>query len=114
MKKILSALSAVIILGSTHTVIACGFAKSTDDPQFCHSFAQVARCTCEEKMPDFMCKSVDQVYDIMILRYQSQENACHHQTRTSFQTCMDDWNCYRLGGKDSNGNLCSSTGKACM
>jgi len=53
------------------------------------------------------------VYDRMINMFGSLKRACEYQRDTSVQNCMDDWNCYRFGGVNSLGGLCSSTGKAC-
>lgn len=60
-----------------------------------------------------MCENIEQVYNIMMARYGSIDMACKFQRETSVQTCIDDWNCYRNGGQDSEGGFCSGTGQAC-
>lgn len=84
------------------------------DANFCSSFKDVAICHCiATGVPRFLCKNMNTLYNAMIMRYGSVENACASQQDTTQQTCMDGWSCYRKGGKDSQGLLCSSTGKAC-
>lgn len=92
----------------------CGKAPPPSDPNFCGAFRQIAQCHCTSSgLPSELCVNMDDLYDQMISIFGSQQNACSFQQDTPYQTCMDDWNCYRLGGKDSNGQLCSQTGKAC-
>lgn len=91
----------------------CPPALPTTHSDFCASFATSASCHCSNTLPRKMCENVNQVYKLMIARYGSIENACKFQKDTTVQTCIDDWQCYRLGGKDSQNGLCSSTGKAC-
>jgi hypothetical protein len=54
------------------------------------------------------------IYNRMIAIFGTIEKACNFQVETSVQTCIDDWQCYLKGGKDTQGGLCSSTGKACV
>lgn len=70
-------------------------------------------------LPEKMCKDTKIVYQRMIAAFGSQEGACRWQEkngspeRTTYQECMDDWNCYMKGGVDSKGALCNATGKPC-
>lgn len=99
---------------STANYANCGQATSTDNPGFCKSFHDIAVCHCTSSgLPSSLCNNISQLYDRMIAVYKTQQKACEYQKDTSVQTCMDDWNCYRLGGRDSQGRLCSSTGDVC-
>lgn len=95
----------------------CPHATPTTDPNFCQSFMEGASCRCEEKLPAGMCTNFDTIYRRMIALYGSQERACQWQEQythdTPYQECMDDINCYRNGGLNSQGGLCSGTGKSC-
>lgn len=92
----------------------CGQALATDNPNFCESFRTVAECHCLAKgYPRLVCHDMSKLYNLMLLVYWSQKSACEHQNETTVQTCMDDWDCYRVGGKDSQGKMCSMTGKSC-
>jgi len=92
----------------------CPQALPTDSPAFCESFVSVARCHCiASGMSKIFCQNVGFIYKTMIALYGSVENACAHQHDTDAQNCIDDWHCYRSGGSDSAGRLCSGTGKAC-
>lgn len=92
----------------------CPQALPTSHTQFCSSFADVARCHCSASLPQGLCQDVNRIYDRMIQIFGSIEGACNFQKDTETQTCIDDWICYRTGGKDSAGNPCSGTGKSCM
>lgn len=84
------------------------------DVNFCTSFKEVAICHCTAMgIPRFLCKNMNTLYNTMIMRYGSVENACASQRDTTQQICLDGWSCYRKGGRDSQGELCSSSGKAC-
>ncbi|OGT36505.1 MAG: hypothetical protein A3F11_11790 [Gammaproteobacteria bacterium RIFCSPHIGHO2_12_FULL_37_14] len=92
----------------------CPFADPVVSANFCASFKTAAECRCTSSgLPSGMCKDMTAIYNRMVSVFGSQQKACDYQKDVSTQECMDDWNCYRLGGKDSHGNLCSSTGKAC-
>lgn len=92
----------------------CPQAAPTNDPSFCASFKSVASCHCVESgLPSGMCQNMNTIYNLMIARFGSIQKSCEYQRDTSTQTCIDDWNCYRSGGKDSQGRLCSGTGKVC-
>lgn len=98
---------------SSFAMVACTSALPTTHPGFCASFSTAASCYCSNTLPKKMCENVEQVYKIMIARYGSIDTACKFQRETSAQTCIDDWHCYRKGGQDSLGGLCSGTGKSC-
>lgn len=94
---------------------ACGQADPDDSASFCPSFAAIAACHCTESgVPAGKCSDMNFVYNIMIARFITLDRACEYQTDTTKQACIDDWNCYRQGGVDSNGKLCSSVGRACQ
>ena len=94
---------------------ACSNALPTDDANFCPSFKSVATCYCVSSgLPSGMCQDMKALYERMINLLGSLKKACEYQHYTSTQDCIDNWNCYRLGGMDSHGRLCSSTGKACQ
>lgn len=95
-------------------IAACPQALPTSDANFCPTFKQSAICFCTSKgVPASMCQDVNKIYSRMISMYGSQQRACQRQKETSYQVCMDDWNCFRQGGTDSTGKLCSATGSAC-
>lgn len=111
-----SILALVLTLFSTtiYAINACPQAASTDSPSFCPSFQSVAQCHCSESgLPKSMCQDMGAIYQRMIIVFGSVQRACEYQHDTSTQNCMDDWSCYRSGGTDSQGRLCSSTGKSC-
>lgn len=94
--------------------LMCPQALPIENPSFCTSFKTSASCHCVEMgMPSGMCQDMNLLYYQMIARFGSLEKACAFQHDTPQQTCIDDWNCYRHGGKDSQGNFCSSTGGSC-
>ena len=60
--------------------------------------------------------SMHALYSMMITVYGTLQTACNKQASqygSDPQTCVDQWNCYWNGGKDSKGGLCSGTGKLC-
>lgn len=94
--------------------LACTNAVPTDNANFCASFRIAAPCYCAESgLPAGMCQDMTKLYERMIAAFGSLKKACEYQRYTSPQDCMDNWNCFRLGGTNSQGRLCSSTGKAC-
>jgi hypothetical protein len=103
------------ILAPTHAIVkTCEQAVPTTDPSFCPSFKSVASCHCYEGgLSGEVCEDMGALYQFMLDYYKSLEEACRDQTDTDYQTCVDDWNCYRNGGANSSGGLCSSTGSAC-
>ena len=93
----------------------CPQALPATDPNFCSSFKSSAECHCvSHGLPEGICSNMNSLYDMLIIRFGTLNRVCEYQQDTTTQTCMDDWNCYRLGGTDSQGNACSSTGKACQ
>ena len=89
---------------------------SDDTPAFCQpsgagSFeAAVQSCCPLGKLP------MQQIYNLMIGTYGTLQNACvknAEQYGGTVQACIDQWNCYWLGGKDSEGNLCDGNGQPC-
>lgn len=96
-------------------VVACGNAVPTNDVNFCSSFKTVATCYCTSSgLPSGMCQDMNMLYARMVSVYGSLDKACAAQPYTTKQDCLDNWNCYRLGGVDSRGRICSSTKKPCQ
>lgn len=92
----------------------CPQSLPTSDIGFCPSFKSVAECHCVESgLPKSKCKNMRDIYLLMIARFGTIQKACEFQHDTPTQVCVDDWNCYRSGGRDSQGKLCSTTGNAC-
>lgn len=99
-------------------VHGCQQAPATTDPSFCNVFKTSANCHClENGMDSSVCNDMNLVYSTMIDYFGSISSACDFQQYQSDgvpkQVCIDDWNCYRNGGTNSHGGLCSSTGNAC-
>lgn len=92
---------------------ACPQAVHTSHPHFCDSFHSVAQCHCADSLPHSMCKDMQKLYARMISMFGSVERACRFQQDTSTQNCIDDWKCYREGGVNTQGELCSGTGDKC-
>ena len=115
MMKVIVTSLACLISGATFAAASCPQALPTNDAGFCPSFKSVAGCHCTSKgMPKGMCLDMNALYNRMISMFGTLERACQFQHDTSTQNCIDDWNCYRSGGKDSQGNICSGTGKSCQ
>lgn len=105
---------AVLLYLCTLSAFACDSALPTDHENFCASFKAVAICHCiSSGVPSSMCQNMDTLYNRMITVFGSLQRACEYQKHTTPQDCMDTWNCYRLGGKDSKGKPCSGTTAAC-
>lgn len=114
MKKILILIFSCLSFSCFAAKSSCPQAVPTNDPNFCFSFKSVAECHCTTSgLPRGMCTDMQKIWDRMISVFGTLKAACNYQTDTSPQTCIDDWNCYRIGGKDSRGRLCSATGKSC-
>lgn len=97
------------------SVFACAKALPVDDAGFCASFKEVATCHCTSSgLPAGMCQDMNSLYKRMLALFGSLQRACEYQKHTSTQDCVDNWNCYRKGGIDSQGRLCSSTQLACQ
>jgi hypothetical protein len=96
---------------------ACTSALPTNNSGFCASFRASAQCHCMERLPSGVCQDVNTIYNRMINMFGNQQAACVYQSKmpggTTPEICNDDWNCFRLGGHDSQGRLCSGSGKAC-
>ena len=112
LKKFVAALLFNITVSSA--VFACPSALPSNDPNFCSSFHKAAECYCTSSgLPLRMCNNMTLLYQRMIASLGSLENACRFQIHTSTQECIDEWVCYRNGGTNSRGELCSGTGNAC-
>lgn len=117
MKKIftlsISLLSFSLFAGAP-VLSNCTPSLPTEHPDFCASFKSSASCHCMESgLPRGTCQNMDTVYRLMMARFGSLQRACEYQHNTSTQECIDDWTCYRQGGKNSQGGFCSTTGNAC-
>ena len=96
------------------TPTACPPATPSNSPGFCSSFKLAAECRCTSAgLPKGMCMNMVLLYNRMISTFGSVQRACEFQHDTSTQICVDDWNCYRSGGKNSKNELCSAIGNAC-
>lgn len=93
---------------------SCPLALPSTDPNFCSSFLAVGTCHCLERLPTKYCQSLKDIYANMIATFGTMEAACAWQKDVDTQTCIDDWNCARKGGRNSRGGLCSSTGNPCQ
>lgn len=94
---------------------SCPPASSTGTPNFCSSFKMAAECYCTSSgLPRGMCGNMEQLYNRMISMFGSLQRACEFQHNTTAQICVDDWNCYRFGGVNSQSEACSTTGKSCV
>ncbi len=107
---------AVLLCFFSVSVFAtCNTALPTDNPGFCASFKPVASCHCiASGLPAVMCQDMNILYARMVSVFGSLRKACEYQKYTTTQDCMDNWNCYRSGGIDSRGRICSSTHNACQ
>ncbi|OGT35172.1 MAG: hypothetical protein A3F11_10985 [Gammaproteobacteria bacterium RIFCSPHIGHO2_12_FULL_37_14] len=93
---------------------SCPLGLPDDQSGFCSSFRTIAECHCVESgLPKGMCQDMNALYNRMISIFGSVQKACEYQHDTATQICIDDWACFRQGGKDSLGRLCSSTGRSC-
>jgi hypothetical protein len=110
MKKIL----VVCMYFFSVSAFACGNSLPTNDPNFCHSFQEVAKCHCNARGVPGYCRDMPTIYSSMKAIFGSLEAACKFQHDVSPQECVNDWNCYFTGGKDSLGRKCSSTMAKCQ
>ncbi len=93
---------------------ACPPATPTNAPGFCSSFKLAAQCHCTSSgLPLGMCTNMRALYDRMNSMFGSVRRACEYQHETSPQNCIDSWNCYWSGGRNSQNELCSGTGRSC-
>lgn len=115
MKKILTLFATFLSFSLFASPISmCNQALPTTNPEFCASFKSSATCHCMESgLPRGTCQNMETIYMLMMARFGSIQRACEFQHDTSTQECIDDWSCYRKGGKNTQGGLCSATGKAC-
>jgi len=127
MKKVFAIVLSLIVLPcfafapvktTNFSSLGCPQAVPTTDGGFCPSFKSVAHCQCVSRgLPDGMCQDMNALYSRMISMFGTLAAACEYQEKTSHDTtkqqCIDDWNCYRSGGRNSQGGLCSASGKAC-
>jgi hypothetical protein len=105
----------LLLINSCVFALACPRAVPMDNPGFCPSFKSVAVCHCIAKgLPAGMCQDMNALYSRMIAMFGTLQKACEYQHDTSAQDCVDNWNCYRNGGVNSQGLLCSSTSQACQ
>ncbi|CDZ77170.1 hypothetical protein BN59_01452 [Legionella massiliensis] len=103
-----------LFISLSFAATSCLKAKPTNDPLFCASFKSVAKCHCVEfGLPSGMCEDMNQLYWRIVAMYGSLEQACKRQHETSAQDCMDNWHCFRDGGMDSQGRICSSNYSSC-
>lgn len=88
----------------------CPYADPDTSSTFCASFKSVAECHCSASLPKSFCQDVSAIYHRMITVFGSQLKGCQYQVNkpggVSVQDCMDDWNCYWNGGKDSQQRKC--------
>ncbi len=78
---------------------------------FCVDFKNAVQGCCPlGKLP------MQQIYHLMIATYGTLQTACAKNAAKyggTAQACIDQWNCYWNGGKDSQGNLCDADGNKC-
>lgn len=114
-KGIISGFLYILSASAMANTLACPYAKATDDVNFCPSFRTAAVCHCTSSgLPPTMCQDMNAIYNRMLSVFGSLQRACEYQKATTTQDCIDNWNCYRLGGIDSRGRLCNATEKACV
>lgn len=97
---------------------SCGKAPPVNKSNFCAKFKEIAGCQCTNHLqPDSVCSDMKKIYSTMLKTYKTLSTACLYAAstqNTTQQECIDDWNCYWLGGTDSTGKLkCSGTGSKC-
>lgn len=115
MMKAIIVFFSCFLTASVFAATTCPQASPTNSPGFCSTFKSSAECHCTSKgMPKGMCADMNLLYNRMISMFGTLERACQFQHDTSTQNCIDDWNCYRVGGNDSQGQACSATGHACQ
>lgn len=80
-------------------------------PNFCDLFKKAVTGCCPIRG-----LSMQHIYQLMVATYGDLQNACDKNAGNygnGVQACIDQWNCYWKGGKDSQNQLCSGTGKTC-
>lgn len=115
LKKIITlGIFLISFVGFANVFAGCPKAAPPSNPAFCKSFKKSAECHCVRTgLPKTVCTNMQQIYLRMLGLFGTVERACAFQHDTSVQECLDSWTCYRLGGRDANGNLCSGTGASC-
>lgn len=94
---------------------SCQQTNAYDSPEFCGMFESIARCHCQASgLPARACSSMSQIYSRMMATFGSIDRACRYQKDTSFQSCLDAWQCYQKGGQLADGRLCNGTGVPCV
>lgn len=97
------------------STFACTNALPTNHVDFCPSFKTAATCYCAASgIPAGLCQDMKMIFDRMISVFGSLQRACEFQKYTTPQDCINNWNCYRLGGVDSQGRWCSATKRSCQ
>ncbi|WP_367606176.1 hypothetical protein [Legionella sp. W05-934-2] len=105
----------LVLLTSFFQSYACQNALPTNHPGFCASFQIAASCYCQQTgLPKGMCQDMKQILNRMVAAYGSLQSACANQRHTPAQDCVDSWNCYINGGRDSKNQLCSGDGRRCV
>ena len=88
---------------------ACTNALPTDDDNFCASFRAAGVCYCTASgVPAGLCQDMNALHSRMVIVFGSLQRACEHQSYTTPQDCVDNWNCYLHGGVDSQGRVCQA------
>lgn len=115
--KMIKKIFVTTLLCLSSTIFACDKAVPTTNPNFCSSFTSVAYCHCMQNIhSSIVCSNMTVLYNAMLQEYHSLESACAVAAKkheASQQECIDDWNCYWNGGRDSTGGLCSGNGQRC-
>ena len=105
---------AFVVCFLSMSSFACPPSLPTDDANFCSSFKSAAPCYCTTAgVPASMCQDMNTIYNRMMIVFGTLRRACEYQHYTSTQNCMDNWNCYRSGGVNSQGQACSATKMPC-
>src|SRR5689334_14288165 len=109
LRQIAIAVTCVFSFSSFAITSSCGQALLPSEAGFCSSFKSIAGCHCNATSPiKNICGNMNGLYSYMLaMFYGSLQKACAYQKDTNPQTCIDSWNCYRLGGRDSQNRLCS-------
>lgn len=111
-KKFLSGLIFAVVSFSSWS---CPQADAYDTPQFCSLFESIAKCHCQATgLPARLCSNVPQIYARMLATFGSIEKACRYQKDTSYQSCLEAWQCYQKGGQLPDGRICNGTGLPCV
>lgn len=119
-------LAVTLILLFTNSVAApnkyntddgCPITPAVTSNKFCSGFKKVVTCECDKMAPfniHYFCRSMSVIKNNMDRYYGGVAKSCKQQKKAPYQDCMDHWNCYLHGGRDSKGHLCNSSGKSCL